>query len=166
MEAAGAAVGAMLLVFIVFVVFYLLIGGLILKFSVKLIEKFSPSYGRSMLTVLLASIVSFVVSIVLALVFGAGAAGLAGNDAEAAMASMGAVSILANLFGFAIGFLVMAFSINLLIKRPDGSALGFGRACLVSLLYTAVMVVLFVIVGIVLAVVFGAALIGAAGLAG
>ena len=160
--------GAMLLVFVVFFVLFLLLGGLILKFSVKLIEKFSPSYGRSVLTVFLAGIISFVVSIILAMVFGLGAAGMgaAGADSEAAMASMGLMSILINLVSAAIGFVVMAFSINLLIKRPDGSAMGFGRACLISLLYMAVMVVLFVIVGIVLALVFGAALMGLAGATG
>ena len=157
--------GALLVFFVVFVVFYLLVGGVVLKFSVKLIEKFSPSFGRSVLAVLLAGIVSFVASIALALAFGLGGAGLGSDDPEAAMAAMGAASLMANLISFAISFVAMAFAVNLLIKQPDGASLGFGRACLVSVLYMAVMIVLFVIVGIVLALVFGAALLGAAGLA-
>lgn len=158
--------GAMLLIFVVVAVLFLFVGALVLKYSVSLIEKFSPSYGRSVLTVLLAGIISFVISIILVLVFGLGAAGMGtAMDSEAAMASMGMVSILSNLISAALSFLVMAFSINLLIKRPDGSAMGFGRACLVSLLYMVVMLVLFVIVGIVLAIVFGAALMGLAGAA-
>lgn len=169
MEAAGAALGAVLVFGLVIFVVMLLVGALILKFSVALIEKFSPSYGRSLLTVLLASIVSFVISLGLMMVVGLGAMGAgAGADADpaAAMASMGMLPLLANLLSFVISFLVMAVSVNLLIKRPDGSELGFGRACLVSVLYWAVMVVLMVVLGIVLALVFGAALLGAAGLAG
>jgi hypothetical protein len=167
MEAAGAALGVLAVVLLATSVVMLLVGALVLKFSVSLIEKFSPSYGRSLLAVLLAAIASFVVSVVLVLVFGLGAAGMAeGGDPTAAMSSMGMLPVLANLLSFAISFLVMAFAVNLLIKRPDGSELGFGHACLVSLLYMAVMVVLFVIIGIVLALVFGAAILGAAGLAG
>lgn len=166
MEAAGAALGALLVFFVVFVAFYLLVGGVVLKFSVKLIEKFSPSFGRSVLAVLLAGIVSFVASIVLALAFGLGSAPADITNAETSVAAVGAASLMANLISFAIGFVALAFAVNLLIKRPDGSELGFGRACLVSVLYMAVMIVLFIFIGIVLALVFGAALLGAAGLAG
>lgn len=157
----------MLLMFLVVSVAMLLVGGLVLKFSVSLIEKFSPSYGRSLLAVFLAAVASFVVMFVLALVLGVGAAGMSdGGDPAAAMSSMGMMPVLINLISLVVSFALMALAVNLLIKRPDGSALGFGRACLVSLLYMAVMVVLAVIIGIVLALVFGAALMGAAGLAG
>jgi len=65
---------------------------------------------------------------------------MAGNEAAMAgamMASLGlmAISLLAALF-------ITAFFINLMIKSPDGRAIGYGRSCLVSLLYLVAMVVL------------------------
>jgi hypothetical protein len=78
--------------------------------------------------------------------------------ASAMMASLGlmAISLVANLF-------ITAFFVNLLIKQADGQAIGFGRSCLVSLLYLVVMVVVGIVAAIGLGLVIG---IGAAGLAG
>jgi hypothetical protein len=159
-----AAYGGMILgVFALMMVGGLLIGGLVLKFTVRLLQGFSPGYGKSVLVVFLAMVAGFIVNIVLSMVMGVGSnAALMGGDeaamAGAMMASLGlmAISLLASLF-------ITAFFVNLLIKQPDGQAIGYGRACLVSLLYLVVIVVLGIIAAVVLGVVIG---IGAAGLAG
>ncbi len=162
-----AMMGAGLLVgFLVMVLVGVLLGALILKFIIKLLEKFSPSYGRSVLVVILASVAGFVVYVVLAmLMVGTGAATMDPND-QAAMAAMAGASLGAMGLSLVAYLVIYAAAIHLLVKRPDGSAYGFGRALLASLLYMVVMVVLSIIASIVLAIVFGAAIGGMAGMAG
>ena len=48
----------------------------------------------------------------------------------------------------------------------DGQAIGFGRSCLVALLYLVVMVVIGIVASIVLGVVIGLLGVGVAGMAG
>jgi hypothetical protein len=159
-----AAFGGMILVAMaVMVVLGLLFGGLVLKFTVRLLQGFSPGYGKSVLVVFLAMVAGFVLNIVLTMVMGLGSnAAMMGGDeaamAGAMMASLGlmAISLVASLF-------ITAFFVNLLIKQPDGQDIGFGRSCLVALLYLVVMVVLVIVASLVVGVVIG---IGAAGLAG
>lgn len=167
MEQMAALGGMILVVFAVMMVLGLLVGGLVLKFSVRLLQGFSPGYGKSILVVFLAGVAGAIINIVLTMVMGVGA-GMGdppamGNEAAMAgamVASLGvlAVSLLAALF-------ITAFFINLLIKSPDGQAIGFGRSCLVSLLYLVAMVVLGIVVGIVLGIIAGVMGVGA-GMAG
>ena len=162
-----AMLGAGLLVgFLVMALVGVLLGALILKFVIKLLEKFSPSYGRSLLVVLLASVVGFVVYVVLAMMFiGTGAAAIDPTDQAAAAAMLGSSLMVMGLT--LVAYLVIyAGAIHLLVKRPDGSAYGFGRGLLASLLYLIVMTVFGIIASIVLAIVFGAAIGGMAGMAG
>jgi hypothetical protein len=159
-----AAFGGMILVALaVMLVVGLLFGGLVLKFTVRLLQGFSPGYGKSVLVVFLAMVAGFVVNIILSMVMGVGdnAALMSGDEAAVAgalMASLGllAISLLASLF-------ITAFFVNLLIKQPDGQAIGFGRSCLVALLYLVVMVVVTIIASVVLGIVIG--MLGAAGMA-
>ena len=164
-----AALGGMILViFAVMVVLGLLVGGLLLKFSVRLLQGFSPSYGKSILVVFLAGVAGFIVQIVLTMVMGVGAGmgdpaamGSEAAMAGAMMASLGvmAISLLAALF-------ITAFFINLLIKAPDGRAIGYGRSCLISLLYLVAMVVLGIVASILIGIIIGVMGVGAAGMAG
>lgn len=163
MEQMAALGGMILLVMAVMLVGGLLLGGLVIKFTVRLLQGFSPSYGKSVLVVFLAMVAGFVLNIVLTMVMGVGSnAAMMGGDeaamAGAMMASLGlmAISLVASLF-------ITAFFVNLLIKQPDGQAIGFGRSCLVSLLYLVVMVVLAIVASLVVGLVIG---IGAAGMAG
>jgi len=146
MEQMAALGGMILVIFAVVVVLGLLVGGLVLKYSVRLLQGFAPGYGKSVLVVFLSGVAGFLINIVLTMVMGVGAglggdpAAMAGNEAAMAgamMASLGlmAISLLAALF-------ITAFFINLMIKSPDGRAIGYGRSCLVSLLYLVAMVVL------------------------
>ena len=159
-----AAFGGMILgVLAVAMLGSLLIGGLVLKFTVRLLQGFSPGYGKSVLVVFLAMVVGFIVNILLSVVMGVGgnAAMMRGDEAAlagamAAQLGVMAISLVGSLF-------ITAFFVNLLIKQPDGQAIGFGRSCLVSLLYLVVMVVLVIVVSLVLGVVIG---LGAAGMAG
>ncbi|MBW8369184.1 MAG: hypothetical protein K0M70_15170 [Arenimonas sp.] len=162
MEQLAAFGGMILVVLAVMVVLGLLLGGLVLKVTVRLLQGFSPSFGKSVLVVFLAGVAGFVVNIVLSMVMGVGSnMAMAGADeaamAGAMMASLGAmaISLLASLF-------ITALFVNLMIQQPTGQPIGYGRSCLISLLYLVVMVVIGIVASIVLALVVG---IGAAGLA-
>lgn len=163
MENMAALGGIVLVIFAVVAVLGVLFGGLVLKLTVRVLQSFSPGYGVSVLVVFLSLVAGFVINVALGMAMGVGnSMAMAGGDeaamAGAMMASLGAsaISLLASLF-------ITAFFVNLMIKQPSGLAIGFGRSCLISLLYLVVMVAIAVVVGIVLALVVG---IGAAGLAG
>lgn len=163
MEQLAAFGGMIFVAMAVMVVLGLLFGGLVLKFTVRLLQRFSPGYGKSVLVVFLAGGTGFVLNLLLSMAMGVGSnAALMGGDeaamAGAMMAGLGlmAISLLASVF-------ITAFFVNLMIRQPGGQAIGYGRSCLVALLYLVVMVVLAVILSLVAGVVIG---LGAAGLAG
>lgn len=168
MEQMAALGGMILVVFVVMMVLGLLVGGLVLKFCVRLLQGFSPGYGKSVLVVFLSGVAAFIIQMVLSVAFGIGG-GMAdpsamGNEAAMAgmmMASLGIMggSLLAALF-------ITAFFINLMIKSPTGQAIGYGRSCLVSLLYLVVMVVLGIVASIVIGIIIGMMGVGAAAMAG
>jgi hypothetical protein len=56
-------------------------------------------------------------------------------------------------------FLVNSAVINAIVKRPGGTSLGFGTACLVSL----VQIVIEIVLGVLFTILFGAALFSAIG---
>jgi len=156
-----AALGGMLVMFLVFAVVGLLVAALFLKLSVRIVAGFSPGYLRSLGAVVVAAVLTFIVNLVLTTVFGLGGGMMAG-DPEAAAAAMAGTGLLAMGLAFVFGFLINAFCVNWLIKRPDGSAMGFGRALLVVLVYMIIVIVLSIIAGVVI----GMLGLGAAGLAG
>ena len=166
MEGMAMLGAGMLVGMLVMVVVGVLFGALVLKFIIKLLEKFAPSYGRSILVVIAAGVVGFIVYVVLAmLLVGTSGAMVDPND-QAAVAAMAGKSLIAMGLSLVAYLVIYAGAIHLLVKRPDGGAYGFGRAMLASLLYMIVMVVLGIIASIVLAIVFGAAIGGMAGMAG
>ena len=65
--------------------------------------------------------------------------------AGAGMAMMGVLAISA-----IVNLVVISACVNWIIKRPDGSAIGFGRSLLVTLVYMVIFVVISIIVGVVL----------------
>ena len=161
MEQMAAFGGLILVAMLGMAVVGLLLGGLILKFSVRLLQSFSPGYGKSVLVVFLAMVAGFVLNIILTMAMGAGnnAALMSGDEAAAAAALMGSLGVMA--VGLVGSLFITALFVNLLIKQPDGQAIGYGRSCLIALLYLVVMVVLTIIASVVLGIV-----IGAAGMAG
>lgn len=161
-----AAIGGALVGILVIAVIGLLLAALILKLSVRMVEGFSPGYGRSLLVVVVAGIIGFAVNMVVSAAMGVGGAALPSMDgseaAAAAVATMMgamlgamAVSLLASLF-------ITAACVNWLIRHPDGRAIGYGRSLLVSLLYLVIATVLGIVIGVVLGLVIG---LGAAGMA-
>jgi hypothetical protein len=55
-----------------------------------------------------------------------------------------------------VGFLLNSFVINMFVKTPTGAQMGFGKAALVSV----VEYVIFIVLGVILAILFGAAMVG------
>ncbi|HEU0152281.1 MAG TPA: hypothetical protein VFQ84_02925 [Arenimonas sp.] len=167
MEQMAALGGMILVIFAVAMVVGLLVAGLILKFSVRLLQGFSPGFGKSVLVVFLAGVVGFIINIVLASVVGSGMPdpSVMGTD-EAAMAGamMGSLGVMA--IGLVASLFINAFFINLMIKAPDGQAIGYGRSCLVALLYLVAMVVIGIIAGIGLGILMAAMGMGAAAMGG
>ena len=104
-----AAIGGALVGILVIAVIGLLVAALILKLSVRMVEGFSPGYGRSLLVVVVAGIIGFVVNMVVSAGMGLGSAAMPpmdGSEAAAAaaasmmgaMAGVMAISLLASLF--------------------------------------------------------------------
>jgi hypothetical protein len=63
---------------------------------------------------------------------------------------------LSSLVSLVVIFLLYAAITNALLKKPDGGQMGFGRACLVTL----IQIIIEIILGVILAFVFGAAIFG------
>jgi hypothetical protein len=161
-----AFVGGMLFGAVIAVVIGLLVAGLVLKFSVRLVAGFSPGYWRAVLVVLLAGIVGFIVNIVAMSLLGVGSsmAAMGPNpDPSVVMAAMGGAWLGAMAISMIAGLLLYGFFINWLLKQPDGGSIGFGRSVLAALLYLVAMFVLAFIFTFVIGIVAG---LGAASMAG
>jgi hypothetical protein len=129
---AGMLLGAFALAGLV----YVLLGGLVLKGSVRLVEGKAPRYGRALLTVLLATIVMVAISAIAAFAMQFGGLDLAVAAEEPAMAA----AFLASQVSFVVleafvALPVHAAAIHWLLPGPDGRRIGFGRALLIALLY-------------------------------
>ena len=121
---AGYLVG-LLIGFVIGVLIGGAIGAVILRFATRCVEKFTPRFWLAFGTALAAYVVALVVNFVVGIFIGL-AARVAGLQAET-------IRLIAMSIGAVIGFLITATMIHALIKRPDGSVLGFGRACLIAL---------------------------------
>lgn len=118
-----------LLTILIVIVICILIGAFIVQLATKMAAGFKPPLGICVATVIVGMIAGAIVSWLL----------------QMAMGSTG------SLIGIVVAFLVNAFIINLMIKQPGGAQMGFGKACLVSLvqyiIYIVLSVVLFFLVG-------------------
>ena len=101
------------------------IGALILRVATRWVEKFTPRFWLAFGTALAASVIAMVINFVVGIFIG-----LIGRAASLPLTAIQAISF---AVGLVIGFLITATMIRALIKRPDGSMLGFGRACLIAL---------------------------------
>ena len=117
----------------------ILLGALILCLSFRIAVGYMPSYLRSIGAILLTFVAVIVVLIVLRMVLPQG---------------MGApLSVVADL-------LVGAAVVNYLLLSKDGSQIGYGKACLVQLIYMVIFFVFSLVIGLIMGMVFGAALFG------
>lgn len=98
-----------------------------------------PPYLRALAAVVLSWVATMVVALVLGLILGASMRGLVGTI---------------------VLFLVGAWAINYMLRTPTGLAIGYGKACLVQLVYMVIGFVLAVVLGLILTLVFGSMLLG------
>jgi hypothetical protein len=126
-----------LIIGLIVIVVCILIGALIVQLATKLAAGFKPALGTCVVAVIAGLIAGAIVSWLLQMVIGASGSWI----------------------GLIVGFLLNAFIINLIVKRPDGSQMGFGKACLVSL----VQYIIYILIGVVLMVVFAGSMMSLLG---
>lgn len=165
-EEAGIAIVAALVGTLVALVFGVLLGALFLRWSVRILQGFSPTYGRALLAVLATMLAGIALSFILA--FGMMAAGLLDVTAvgEAptpeALTSLLVAQATMGVANFVFGLLLTALFVHLLIPQPDGSRIGYGRSILVALLYMLMTMALVFVLVLILVFIIGLG----AGLAG
>ena len=128
-----------MLAMLVFIVTGVLIAALVLGLAFRLVVGYMPSYLRSLGAVLLTFVAVLVVSVVLGMILPFG---------------------LSRLLAVVAAFLVGAAVVNYLLLAKDGTQIGYGKACLVQLLYIVIEFVLALVLGLIMAMVFGAAMLG------
>lgn len=150
----GALMGMGLGVMLLAIVVAIIVGTLILMFSTRLVEKFTPSFGKALVTEVAWLIVVFTVSLVLGMVLGG--------------------SMFSRLIVMVVNFFVGAWIIQQLITPPggavaDGGAMAmsagakmtYGRACLVTLVDYVISLVIGIIFGVIFWIAFGSAMLAA-----
>lgn len=135
----AALAGMGMLAMLVFMVTGVLIAALVLGLAFRLVVGYMPSYLRSLGAVLLTFVAVLVVSVVLGMILPFG---------------------LSRLLALVAAFLVGAAVVNYLLLAKDGTQIGYGKACLVQLLYIVIEFVLALVLGLIMAMVFGAAMFG------
>lgn len=134
--AALAGMGMMAL--LIMIVGGILLGALVLCLAFRLVIGYMPSYLRALGAVVLTFVAVVAASLVLGMLTHGGG----------------------GLLSAVVNFLVGAAVVNYLLLSQDGSQIGYGKACLVELVYMVIGFVLAVIIGLLLAMVFGAAMFG------
>lgn len=133
----GALAGLGLLGIFVMFVAGILLAGLVLSVAYRMVVGFMPSYPRALGAAVVAWLASFVITVILRLALPTG---------------------LSSFLALVVQFLVGAAVINALLKLRDGAALGYGKACLVELVYLVAFIVLGVIIGVIVVLLFGSML--------
>lgn len=135
----AALAGMGLFAVLMMIVVGTLLAALILSVAFRLVVGYMPSYLRALGAVVLTFIAVLIVSVVVGLVMHGTGGGL--------------LSIVVN-------FLVGAAVVNYLLLSLDGSQIGYGKACVVQLVYSVIGIVLALIIGVIFAMLFGAAMFG------
>jgi len=104
---------------LVILIIAVLVSALILMLAFRLVEKSNVRYTRALMTTLAGFGALFVTNLLLLLV-------------------LGWLGILGRLLIWVADFFVFAWITQLLLKHEDGRALGYGRACLVTLVNGAI----------------------------
>lgn len=137
-SALGALAGMGMLAILVSVVVGILVAALVLSVAYRLIVGSMPAYTRALVVVVLAWLASAVVGFILKLVMSGGFGGLLVLAAQ---------------------FLIGAAIINAMLPSSGGQ-IGYGKACLVQLVYLVIFLVLAVVIGGLFALLFGSMLAG------
>jgi hypothetical protein len=133
----AALAGMGLFGIVVMLVVGILLAGLVLSVSFRLVVGYMPSYLRAIGALVLTWIAVAIAMVVVGMVTHGTAGGL--------------LSLIVN-------FLVGAAVVNYLLLSQDGSQIGYGKACMVQLVYSVIGIVLGVIAFAVMAVFFGSML--------
>ncbi len=129
--------GTLLLLPLLVIVIAIVVGAFIIQMATRMVAGFKPAFGTCVVTAIVATIAAVILHVILGMVLGAGMGGRG-------------LALIA-------GFLVNAFVINMMVKNA-GAEMGFGKAALVSV----VEYVIYIVLAIICAILFGAALIGGA----
>ena len=144
-SALGAMMGMGFGVILIGLVIGVVGGALILMLAVKLVEKFTPSFGKAIVTVLAVFGALIVVNLVLGLLFGA-----------LSLMTFGAFGA-ARLLILVADFLASAWVIQKLI----GVSMSYGRACLVTLVEYAIGLAIGLVFMLLASLIFGGAMMSA-----
>ncbi|MBX3690612.1 hypothetical protein [Dokdonella sp.] len=125
-----------ILYMIVALVIGIAVGAGILMLAARVAAGFMPKFLSAVAVVVVQFIAAMIVGWILGMVLGNGT--------------------FAGLVSLVVVFLVYSAITNLLLKKPDGSQLGFGKAALVTL----VQLIIQIILGVILVFAFGTALLG------
>lgn len=126
--------GTLLLIPLIVIVIAILVGAFIIQLATRMVAGFTPTFGNCVVTAIVATIAAVILHMLLGMML----SGMSGRG----------LAVVA-------GFLVNAFVINAMVKNA-GAQMGFGKAALVSV----VEYVIYIVLGILCAILFGAALIG------
>ena len=130
----AALAGMGLFAILVMSVVGVLLAALVLSVAFRLVVGYMPSYLRALGAVVLTFVAVLVASVVVGMVM------------------QGAVG---GLLSMIVNFLVGAAVVNYLLLAQNGSQIGYGRACVVQLVYSVIGIVLGVIIFAIMAVFFG-----------
>ncbi|MHB1057434.1 MAG: hypothetical protein ACYC0F_06095 [Rhodanobacter sp.] len=133
----AALAGMGLFGILVMIVVGIALAALVLSVSFRLVVGYMPSYLRALGAVVLTWIAGAVAMVIVGMVSHGGAGGL---------------------LSLAVQFLVGAAVVNYLLLSQNGSQIGYGKACVVQLIYLVIFIVLALILGAIMAVLFGSML--------
>lgn len=135
----GALAGMGMMMLLVMLVVGIAVGALLLCVAFRLVVGYMPSYLRALGAVVLTAVVDFVASIVLGMLMG---------------------GVRSTSLMLAVEFLVGAWVVNYLLVSLDGSRIGYGKACLVQLVYMVIGILIALVLAALFAMLFGAAMFG------
>lgn len=130
----AALAGMGLFAIVVMIVVGIALAALVLGVAFRLVVGYMPSYLRALGAVVLTWIAGAVAMAVIGMVNSGGAGGF---------------------LSLAVQFLVGAAVVNYLLLSQNGSRIGFGKACVVQVIYLVIFIVLAVILVALMAAFFG-----------
>lgn len=122
---------------LVMIVVGILVAAGVLSVAFRLVVGYMPSYLRALGAVVLTWIAGVVAMVIIGMISSGGAGGF---------------------LSLIVQFLVGAFAVNRLLLSQNGSQIGFGKACVVQVIYLVIFIVLAMIFAALMAVFFGSML--------
>ena len=133
----AALAGMGLFAMLVMIVVGILLAALVLSIAFRLVVGYMPSYLRALGAVVLTWVAGAVAMVIIGMVSSGGAGGF---------------------LSLIVQFLVGAYVVNRLLLSQNGSQIGFGKACVVQVIYLVIFLVLAMIFAALMAVFFGSML--------